>query len=226
MTCTDLKVSRIVSSLLALAMRHKKSTIRALACAAWRCATWTYVQPSLPSTDEESEDDFDLPAVKDKKVATREAFWKFVRSVLDMGAGISAVAAIVGDYTGEEDDFQRILVVLKSMVTKNAGNFMDTIRILRQLASLESSDNHWDSNNLLPRSLFSSNPGLLTADFNSLQYIVRTVLAECPGVEDVRSLTVEELAKEGVLPSLMDVWKDGVVAFDLDQECLVSTLSA
>ncbi|THV03879.1 hypothetical protein K435DRAFT_747426 [Dendrothele bispora CBS 962.96] len=201
---TDVRLSRIITSLLALTMRHKKSSVRALACAVWRCVTWTYYQPLLPEDpDAEAEPEDPLSPTKTKG-ESRTALWRLIGSVVSMGSGVSTVAACVGSETGE-DGLKHALQVLNQMIDKNT-EFKDAMRTIAQLVSFETLPAGWHMIQMLPDKLFSASGGLLTSDLETLQKTVRPILAQCPGVRDVRPLTEEELTTE-VLEDFFKLWK-------------------
>ncbi|KAF5330272.1 hypothetical protein D9758_014454 [Tetrapyrgos nigripes] len=209
---TDIRLSRIIHTLLALPMRHKKSSVRALACVVWRCVTWAYYQPQLPSDPEGESETEDSPQSSPSGSpkqgdSLRAALWKVVQSVVGMGSGVSTVAACVGSETGD-DGLRRTFVVLGNMLSKNS-EFKDAMLIISQLVSLETLPAGWHSVQLLPDKLFHTDGGLLLNDFESLQKTVRPILNQCPGINDVRPLTKEELTVE-VLDEFFSLWKRAV----------------
>jgi len=219
---TDARLSRIVTSLLALTMRHKKSSVRALACAVWRCVTWAYYQPSLPEDqDVETELEETSPTSEKKGETPRTALWKLIGSVVSMGSGVSTVAACIGSETGN-DGLQRALQVLNQMIDKNT-EFKDAMRTISQLVSFETLPAGWHSLQMLPDKLFSTSGGLLTNDLESLQKTVRLILAQCPGVADVRPLTKEELTTE-VLDYFFKLWKRAAFSNENIENHLVGIL--
>jgi hypothetical protein len=52
---TSTRLTNIVKGLLALSMRHKKSTVRVLMCVIWRPLVWVYFRPPLPRMSDEEE---------------------------------------------------------------------------------------------------------------------------------------------------------------------------
>jgi hypothetical protein len=68
-------------------------------------------------------------------------------------------------------------------------------------------DSEWDWAKLLPSSLFSADPGLLTVDFASLSEEVCQVLKETATVAHVCALSAAELWMPGVMDSLIRVWR-------------------
>ena len=69
-------------------------------------------------------------------------------------------------------------------------------------------DEPWNPMRLLPPGLFSANPGLLTAEYKQLAPAVRPLFDECPGADDIRCLTSQEMGNPWVLEGVMGLWKD------------------
>jgi hypothetical protein len=134
-----------------------------------------------------------------------------------------------GDVDGD-DPLQRTLQVLQYMVGKPQTRIVaDTLEVLKRLLGVpfvdseqaEQEDRDYpkslDSTKLLPFSLFSSLPGLLSVEFKDLATAVRSVFVETAGVEDVRPLTRGEVARGSAEPdSCLDL--DGDVGVDRDHE--------
>lgn len=225
--CTDVRLARIVSALLSLAMRNKKSSVRALASLLWRCIAWAYLQPSLELYSEGSDSQEDVDGEQDTVLA-RESFWKVVKSVVDMGTGVSTVAALLGDDSDDEERLRKALGLVKTMLNKGGQTTLDAIDITKILVSCENSGKPWSSNNLLPHSLFSSNPGLLTADYKSLSTIVRPIFEECPQLNDIRPLARDQLSKDWVFDELIEIWRASLHCVEIPNDCclLVSLIES
>ncbi|KAI6114401.1 hypothetical protein F5141DRAFT_1187942 [Pisolithus sp. B1] len=205
--CTDIQLTRIVSALLTLAIRSKKSSVRALGCLLWRCITWAYMRPPLKS-EHDAQQDNGAVDVQDQDIPlARENFWKLIRSVVDMGVGVSTVAALIADEHDDEDRLRKAIELVKSMIQKGAQACEDGMEIARIFVSFENTGQAWTLNKLLPHSLFSSHPGLLTAEYSGLSSVVRPIFDECPQLIDVRSLTREELSRDWVFDELIELWK-------------------
>ncbi len=86
----DPAVFRIISALFQLPMRHKKNSVRGLLCVVWRVITWVYFQPRLPLSDELTSS----TGATHRPVSTRENWWKFVKTIVSMHAGISTLTAL------------------------------------------------------------------------------------------------------------------------------------
>ncbi|KAJ6508515.1 hypothetical protein C8R45DRAFT_967683 [Mycena sanguinolenta] len=204
---------RVFIALLSCSMNHKKSTVRSLGSAVWRAATWAYCQPLLPANgDEESEvDEDETSRAKLRKIELgREKFWtEIVSTVVDMGVAVSTVAALLEDTENSiEEALTRIATVMKLMSSRGGPNHISAVDILAQIVSFEPAETEWNWNKLLPRGLFSASPGLLTAEFNALETPVRAIVAQCPDLHDVRSLTREEVAQPAIFSKLVELWKE------------------
>jgi len=135
-----------------------------------------------------------------------------------MGAGVATVAALLGDDSREEDSISKALTLVKAMIKKGGPTCGDGMEIARILTNAENVGETWSINKLLPHSLFSSNPGLLTAEYKTLATAVRPILDECPQLSDVRSLTREELSLSWVFDSLIDIWRSGLACLELPED--------
>ncbi|KAI0061493.1 hypothetical protein BV25DRAFT_1857413 [Artomyces pyxidatus] len=221
---SSVKIGRILSALLSLAMRHKKSSVRALTCLAWRPITWAYFQPPLLQDDGEdgeeemASDDDQAPALLSRQEEdNKEAFWRVVRSVIDMGAGMATVAALLANRTDDEGDLAKVIVVLKAMVHKGGYACRDAMEIMRRLVGSETVPD-WSWSKLLPRPLFSVHPGLLTAEFKTLSSAVKPIVDDASVAEDVRPLTKTELRIPAVFDGLIEVWRDALTQVNLSTD--------
>jgi hypothetical protein len=216
--CTDVRLTRTVSALLSLAMRNKKSSVRALACLLWRCIAWAYLRPPLKRTSDGDGDFEDVAEEQDLQLA-RENFWKVVKSVIDMGAGVSTTAALLGDDCDDEDRLRKALGLVKAMIKKGGQTCADGVDIAKILVSSENNGESWSLNKLLPHSLFSSNPGLLSAEYKTLSSAVRPIFEECPQLSDIRSLTREALSRDWVFKELIDIWRSALSYLQMSDDC-------
>lgn len=238
----DERVTKVITVMLGLAMRHPKSSVRALVCLIWRCMTWAYFRPlpvklSMPD-DEDDEDtavEEELEYTDEEKEQLRRhlvANWKVMRTVLDMGAGVSTVCALLGSGTtaafDAEEGLERALALLKEMACKGASTCKEALDALAALVCSaaagtttsvfdvpESLDDDWEWNpmKLLPLGLFSANPGLLTVEYGALAQNVRPLFSDCAHVEDVRTLSRDELSMDWVFDAVIEIWKQGLGSF-------------
>jgi hypothetical protein len=148
----------------------------------------------------------------------RENYWKLLKSITDMGAGVSTVAALLGDDSEDEDRLRKTLTLVKAMIKKGGQTCGDGMEIARILVSFENTGENWTMNKLLPHSLFSSNPGLLTAEYKTLASTVRPILEECPQMSDIRSLTRDELSCSWVFDDLIHIWRSGLGCLELPED--------
>lgn len=203
------KISHILTAMFSLGVNHVKSSVRGLACLVWRTMIWAYFQPALlkmpiegESEDEESEEDDDTFAILMNKQ------WKALVTIIDMGAGISTIGALVA--TNDEGGLRRALALLKKMSKFGGQNCKDALDVACQLVAQVEEELEWDPMKLLPNPLFSTNPGLMTAEYNQLASTVRPILNMCPSAEDVRPLTEEELCQPYVFMGILNVWMEGL----------------
>ena len=229
---TSTKLTNVVKGLLALSVRHKKSSVRALACVIWRPLAWTYFRPPLPRNSDEEEDELEEQAWEDERSTKpdawtpaedkcRDEFWKVVTTMVDMGAGVGTVGALLAHKSDDVRSASRAITLLEVMVKRGGNMCHDAVQTLCRLVSVpgpaakadevvgadEEEDSDWDWAKLLPSGLFSADPGLLTIDFASLSEEVRLVLKQTATVADVRALSAAELWMTGVMDGLIKVWR-------------------
>ncbi len=240
---TNAKLTNGLKGLLALSVRHKKSSVRALACAVWRPLAWVYFRPPFPGEkdhediededEEEAEEqeraweDEQARAWTQEEEAQRNQFWKVVATMLDMGTGVSTVGALLAYKVGDSQNVLRAIGLLEAMVERGGNMCHDAVQTLCRLVSVssrtspgvdtecEEDGRDWDWARLVPTGLFSTDPGLLTVDFATLSEEVRPVLKKTPTVKDVRALSATELWMPGVMDGLIKVWRNA-----LTQVCL------
>lgn len=228
---TNTKLTNAVKGLLALSLRHRKSSVRALACVVWRPLTWAYFRPPFPRGTDEKEDEVEEQDWEDERTTKptawtpvedmrRNDFWKVVATMVDMGAGVGTVGALL-THKSDVRSISRAIMLLEAMVKRGGNMCHDAVQTLCQLVSAptpaakadevvgadEEGDSDWDWAKLLPSGLFSADPGLLTVDFTSLSEEVRQVLKQTATVMDVRALSASELWMTGVMDGLIKVWR-------------------
>ncbi|KAL6302847.1 hypothetical protein BKA93DRAFT_736024 [Sparassis latifolia] len=216
------KLTTTMTALLSLGMRHPKSTVRAIGCMAWHGMTWAYFRPLAGLEGQSEEDEEDAPeSEEDSEAFEIEDGWKIVQDKVELGTGIAMIGALLGREPGvttDELSLKRTISVLRSMMKKGGRTFEDALEITLQLVDQEP-QKEWDMRKLLAPGLFSANPGLLTAQWNSLPQVVRPLLEDCPQPADVRSLTRDELTIEWVFNGLLQVWRAGLSALRLYWPC-------
>jgi hypothetical protein len=257
---TSPKLTNTLKGLLALSVRHRKSSVRALACAVWRSLAWAYFQPPLPRKHERKEDVGDEDETRGEEEedqvyedddegrstklavawtpaeeARRDEFWKVVATMVDMGAGVGSVGAMLAHKTDDARSVSRGIAILETMVQRGGNMCHDAVQTLCRLVSAprelgpltkqeqeeedegEEEGREWEWAKLLPARLFSADPGLLTVEFASLSDEVRLVLKQTPTMAEVRALSATELWMPGVMDGLIRVWRTA-----LTQVCLSS----
>ncbi|CAA7269092.1 unnamed protein product [Cyclocybe aegerita] len=217
--CNDGRVNRIVSSLLGLGMRSKKSSVRALTCLAWRTMTWAYFQPPLPvDSDEESEVDDDE---RTKSKNARQVHCKVMTSIVDCHAGIASIAALLGDESSVGDEPLRLsLSILQQMTAKAGSTCLEAMDAMGHMVSRPHADQYemeegWDKNLLIPKGLFDAVPGLLTTEFKNLSGAVRPIFDNGVIVNDIRCLTREEMSKKWVFNGMVGAWRTALGALEM-----------
>ncbi|EGN98376.1 hypothetical protein SERLA73DRAFT_56513, partial [Serpula lacrymans var. lacrymans S7.3] len=219
--CEDIKLARMISALLALSMRNKKSSVRGLGCLLWRCVAWAYFRPPLVQFDEDEEDErdeFQKEQDEQKVQLGRQSFWKVVKSVVDMGAGVSTVAALLAEGSDDDERLRKAFSLVKTMIKKGGQTCGDGMEIAKIFVSFNVPDCPWTMNKLLPPLLFSSSPGLLTQDYKTLSVAVKPIFAQCPQFDDIRSLTREDVTREWIFDELIEVWRSGLACLEMPEE--------
>ncbi|KAF5360725.1 hypothetical protein D9756_004653 [Leucocoprinus leucothites] len=212
------KIFRSLSTLLSLSMRHKKSSVRALGCVAWRCVAWVYF---LPGNDNALETSLAHDMLKDK----RESIWKALMNVVDVQTGVAIIAAVLGEENTDSDDtLLRTISVLENMVTKQT-NVVDVIETLKCLVSFETTKAPWKVNKLIMPAIFTANPSLLAVEYKSLSVAVNDMLLAQPPLEDVRCLSKEEVAQEWVFDGMIKLWKQALANLKKFDETEVSGMA-
>ncbi|THG99683.1 hypothetical protein EW026_g2706 [Hermanssonia centrifuga] len=227
------KLTKCITSLFSLAMRHPKSSVRGLGCLVWRCMTWAYFQPppiKIPTTRDDAEApsqnintmDWNMEYTAAERAAyirRMDETWDVVKSVTDMGAGIATMGATLAiDVCDDPETPLRRTFSILSIMSKKGGlackealdtacHFVNPDPQVEDDSMLE-----WNPIKLLPPALFSANPGLLTAEYNVLNQAVKPILAQCPGLEDMRRLTRDELTTPWVFSAVLNVWKEGLAS--------------
>ena len=201
----DMRISKIISGLLAMGLKHKKSSVRALGCLLIRPLAWVYFQPPLPAdSDEESEVDDE---VRIQRTEARRIHFKILRSAVECTAGISVIGAFLGEQLSGDNPLMRSIEILQHMAARPGKTCEDAVDVMQcMIARNNGADYAWSSSLLLPKSLFSSFPGLLTAEYKSLKDAVEPIFEQVSTAEDIRCLTPEEMSTPWVFKELMRTW--------------------
>lgn len=217
------EITRTIAALFSLGMRHAKSSVRGLGCLAWRSMTWAFFRPPhIRLTVDTETDGGEDSATEDDVVAERKqhddhlrANFKLLPSVVDMGAGVSTVGALLGQDVMDDLQVFGAMRVLRTMSRKGGQTCKDAMDLTRHLLSAAGSydmaeQKEWNHKKLLAPDFFSANPGLLTAEWRALSSAVKPLLEQCPQILDIRTLSAEEVAFEGMWDEFLAVWKDGL----------------
>ncbi|KAJ3545565.1 hypothetical protein NM688_g5611 [Phlebia brevispora] len=209
------KLTKCMKALFTLVGRHPKSSVRGLGCIVWRSMTWAYFRPrpvKLGATDDKDEDSVMWTEQDEKAYADRmKETWNVVESYVEVGAGVATIGATLAmpqaSFEDSEEAVRRVLGTLKLMGRKGGIATSDASETLCRLVN-RSQEVEWDWSKLMPVSVFSSFPGLLTADYKHLSQTVKPIADECHSIDEVRCLTREELTMDWVLSAVIDLWKD------------------
>ena len=206
----DMRINKIIQCLLSMGLRHKKSSVRALGCLLIRPLAWVYFQPPLPAdSDEESEVDDE---VRVQRKEARRIHLKMMQTAVECKAGVSTIGAFLGEELSGDNPLRRSIEILQHMATRPGKTREDAMDALQCMTSFSENarnngaDCSWSSSLLLPKSLFSSFPGLLTADYKSLKDVVEPIFEQVSTAEDIRCLAPEEMSTPWVFKELVRTW--------------------
>ena len=150
----DGRIGRAMSGLVSLAMRHRKASVRGLACLVWRVLAWAWCQPRLPVDsregeeeigDEEGEDKARKESARERK--GREQWWELVVSVPELEMGVCTVVALLGgasgcdgwrsfEGAGEGVVVKKVLEVMKMMTQRDGKTGLQALDVLKQLVGV------------------------------------------------------------------------------------------
>ena len=201
----DMRINKIISCLLAMGLRHKKCSVRALGCLLIRPLAWVYFQPPLPvDSDDESEVDDEI---RIQRTEARRIHFKILQNAVECTAGISTIGAFLSEELSGDNPLRRSIEILQHMAARPGKICEDAMDVMQcMIARNNGADYAWSSSLLLPRSLFSSFPGLLTAEYKSLKEAVEPIFEQVSTAEDIRCLTPEEMSTPWVFKELMRTW--------------------
>ena len=152
---TNAKLTNGLKGLLALSVRHKKSSVRALACAVWRPLAWVYFRPPFPrgkahgDADDEDDEQEEEQVWEDEQMvsahewtqgeeAQRDDFWKVVATMLDMGAGVGTAGARLAYRVDDSHSVSCAIALLEAMVQRGGNMCHDAVQTLCRLVSVPS----------------------------------------------------------------------------------------
>ncbi|KAK7677755.1 hypothetical protein QCA50_019307 [Cerrena zonata] len=228
------ELRNIFSALFTLALNQTKSSVKGLACVAWRCVFWAWCQNiPVPLLESESEDESE-PALVDEKFYEKELsrmlnLFTAATTVLDLGSGSSMVCSLLNTTPVPTHVEGGIVAVhlafglLKNMLRKGGNAYSEAVDVLAQLASDTSpvDNTEWNIAKTLPQALFEPNTELLLVDFKSLPTVVRPILARLVDQEDSRNFTTEELLDDDVMQYYFFLLRECVVnhkTYAVDQQ--------
>jgi hypothetical protein len=135
-----------------------------------------------------------------------------IQTAVDCKAGVSTIGAFLGEKLCGDNPLRHSIEILQHMASRPGKTCEDAMDAMQCMISFsENARNNgvnypWSSSLLLPKSLFSSFPGLLTADYKSLKDVVEPIFEQVSTVEDIRCLTPEEMSTPWVFTELMRTW--------------------
>ena len=187
-----------------MGLRHKKSSVCALACLLIRPLAWVYFQPPLP-VDSDGKSEVDDEVCVQRREACRIHF-KILQNAVECTAGISTIGAFLSEELSGDNPLARSIEILQRMAAMSGKTCEDAMDVMQCIIARNNEADVWSSSLLLPKSLFSSFPGLLTAEYKPLKEAVEPVFEQVSTAEDIRCLTPEEMSTPWVFKELMRTW--------------------
>ncbi|KAI9449835.1 hypothetical protein F5148DRAFT_1338704 [Russula earlei] len=155
--------------------------------------------------------------------------------ILDIGDGVNTVGALLAHKSDDAHRVSRAIALLESMVQRGGNMCHEAVQTLCRLVSTQcdtvpspqvkdnqeaemngdGDDSDWRK--LLPKGLFSADPGLLTVDFASLSEEVHQVLKQTSTWAGVCALNAVELWMPGAMDGLIKVWRTALTQPELVQ---------
>lgn len=166
------------------------------------------------------------------KAQVVKKFEELMLTALDGKNGISLIGVYLSQ--GGQRQLARLTAVLKAMAGHGGTVASSSINILHRLAVSGSSaaepaslatheeimahNSSWTqifTTKLLPKSLFSVMPGLLTTDLKHLSQTTKSILSEAAGVADLRNLYPYEMKCDLLWEGLLGAWRECVTNLQL-----------
>ena len=145
--------------------------------------------------------------------------WRMLSSVIDMGAAVSTIGALLSTPCSPSDSDRPLkwaLSLLSDLSKRGGSGCQEAIYTASQFLvkydprDVEEEFEEYDWAKLIPFGLFSSSPGLLTADYNQLAPVVKGLINDCAHVEAVRPLLLEEATTGWVYDRLVQIWGEAL----------------
>lgn len=212
---SDVKIGQVINSLLSAGLAHKRSSVHALVCMAWRALAWAFVQPEHQKDEEDAEDESNDEDAQIAYAKGRENLRRTLLSVVDCQAGVSTIATLLGheEYFAvhSKEALDTTIQLLQSMATKPDLPCAEAMEIIgRMVNGTRDTDDPFTMKLLLPDRLFDAMPGILTSDWKDLINSVRPIYENTVMIEDIRPLTQVELADESVFNGLFKAWRTAI----------------
>ncbi|KIY45181.1 hypothetical protein FISHEDRAFT_76855 [Fistulina hepatica ATCC 64428] len=223
---TNSNVHDIIWSLIRHGLRDGRSPpMRSLFTILWRALIWAFFHPGYPG------------ATNDARLWEEEEdrHWIRMRQVLEFGNGGNLIAALFGSSAFlSERTLRKTFGVLESMVARPSTR-KSAVRVLGRLLEAgaepekvskdcgKNDSTVWDLQRLLPVSLFSALPGLLSVvgfTAESLREPFNELLYECPDETAIRPFAKDDFVQQGwIIDRMLDVWYKSFngIPIDLDR---------
>ena len=215
--------------LIQLGIKPRKKMLRAMTSTLWGPLLWNWRKwnnACIP--DEEATDDEVMNWEK-----ARAMFWKTLRMNAQFPTGHAFFASLLqGDEERCTEDGLLLLFHEIGEVVRRGGDativMLDLLeRLLTEPVHPFPSRDTWErefNTKLIPRSLFSLSPGMLTCDGNQLIQSVEYTMSELPEVEDVRPLCEAEKMRSGTWLCVKDIWMESFRQLTLEVDELIPAI--
>ncbi|THH07269.1 hypothetical protein EW145_g3491 [Phellinidium pouzarii] len=210
----DSQLLEVFRATIDISLRTKKKVVRMMSSTLWGPLIWVW-QKWRGSVDILGKDeDTEQEVAEREKVKT--CFSHMLRLTTHLPIGLSFISALLGDSHASCQRQDLLMALFELGVIARRGSDMTSRAIVlldRLINAREDSEffENWSSvflGKLIPISLLSVSPGLLTTDMNSPGLIsaVDTIVSQQPNIEDVRPLSDEERRLPIVWTRAKDIW--------------------
>ncbi|KAL5524821.1 hypothetical protein ACEPAF_9967 [Sanghuangporus sanghuang] len=198
-----------------IGLKARKRIVRAIISTIWGPLIWVW-QRWRASVNEVSVDSDDQSEDASEQEKVKKCFSAMLRMTVHLPVGIAFIGALLGEHHDNcrQDDLHFALFQLGMSARQGGESAQRALELLDRLVNSREDEGfyeHWTENfleKLVPSSLLSVSPGLLTVDISvvALSPVVESIVAVQPSPVDVRPLADEEKCAPGVWTRIKDAW--------------------
>ncbi|KAL5512693.1 hypothetical protein ACEPAG_2959 [Sanghuangporus baumii] len=198
-----------------IGLKARKRIVRAIISTIWGPLIWVWQRWRSSVNDVPVDaDDQSEGVLEQEKV--KKCFSAMLRMTAHLPVGIAFIGALLGEHhdSCRQDDLHFAFFQLGMSARQGGESTQRALELLDRLVNSREDEGfyeHWTENfveKLVPSSLLSVSPGLLTVDINvvTLSPVAESIVAAQPSPVDVRPLADEEKCAPGVWTRIKDVW--------------------